>query len=328
MEILLENPLATMYGPFFLVFYGFVIAFILIILGIKRLQVDQTNKIGLPPIPSRIDPYEIAYLRGGTNEMARSVVFSLIQKGCVEIDNNPTAPKIKRINNPVNRQSLNQIEQLALDWLGFERESKDIFQPNGLIAQLESFARVYQSRLEQQQLLTGEEMKSGMKVWKWAAFLTIFGLGAYKIFAAVMHGRFNIIFLVILGLIGLALAKAISNLPRITKLGKIYLERLQLAFDNLKLEAQRAYIPSNEPKAIPQTAFAGVDPLLLSVGLFGSGILAGTVFDSYNQAFHRAQQSAVSGDSCGSSCGSCSSSDGGGSSCGGGCGGCGGGCGG
>ncbi|HVE58180.1 MAG TPA: hypothetical protein VNB22_15210, partial [Pyrinomonadaceae bacterium] len=126
----------------------------------------------------------------------------------------------------------------------------------------------------------------------------------------------------------------VSNFPRVTKLGKAYLERLQTAFDNLKYTSQAAYIASNQPMVAPQTSFAGVDPLLLSVGVFGSGILAGTVFDSYNQAFQRAQSASIAGgSSCSSGCGSCSTGGGsscssggdGGSSCGGGCGGCGGG---
>jgi uncharacterized protein (TIGR04222 family) len=338
MDILLDNPLATMYGPYFLLLYGFVIFFTLIILGIIKRSVDATGELTLPPIPSQIDPYEVAYLRGGTNEVVRSVVFSLMQKGFIEMKTEGRTTEIRQTENRMSTTGLNQIEQLALGWFYMPRDSTEVFKFGGLIEQLESYGKTYQARLEQQQMLTSDEALGSFKPLKWTAYLVILGLGAYKALASIAHGYYNIIFLIIFCIAGLLIARSIAKFPRVTKLGRAYLERLQLAFDNLKYEAQKPYIPSQEPQVVPQTTFAGVDPLLLSVGVFGSAILAGTIFDSYNQAFQRSQmQSAVNSGSCSSGCGSscssgdsssgssCSSGDGG-SSCGGG--GCGGGCGG
>lgn len=335
MEILFDNPLATMYGPYFLILFSFIIFFAVIILALVKTQFDQTNRLPLPSIPSQIDPYEIAFLRGGANEVARSVIFSLLQKGFIEIDNSVTPTAIKKTQNPTNTGSLNQIEQITLGWLGVSREPKEFFGSSGLVKQLEMYGRTYQGRLEQQQMLTSDETRTSFSPVKWSVYLLILLFGGYKAVAAIVHGKYSIIFLIILTIVGLLIAKAVSKLPRLTKLGKSYLERLQTAFDNLKHTSQAAYIPSNQAKVAPQTTFGGVDPLLLSVGVFGAGILAGTVFDSYNSAFQRAQNaSAISSSSCGSGCGSCStggssscsSGDSGGSSCGGGCGGCGGGC--
>lgn len=333
MDILLDNPLATMNGVYFLIIYGFVIVFTLLILALVKSQIDKTNNLNLPPIPAHIDPYEIAYLRGGINEVARSVVFSLMQNGFIELKTVDKTSEIKRIDPPTSVSGLKEIEQLALNWLGTSREAKEVFGTMGLTAQLESYGQTYQARLENAQMLTDEDVRQSFKPMKWAAYFVIFGLGAYKFIAAIAHSNFNVIFLVIVLIIGLLIARSIAKFSRLTKLGKTYLDRLQLAFENLKFEAQAPYIPNGHFQGTPRTTFAGVDPLLLSVGVFGSAILAGTVFDSYNQAFSRAQnQSVASGNSCGSGCGSCSSGsscssgDGGGSSCGGGCGGCGGGC--
>jgi uncharacterized protein (TIGR04222 family) len=244
---------------------------------------------------------------------------------------------IRQSDNKMSASGLNQLEQLALGWFYSPRNSSEVFRAGGLLEQLESYGKTYQARLEQQQMLTGDENTGSFKPLKWTAYAVIFGLGAYKALASIAHGYYNILFLIIFCIAGLLIARAISKFPRLTKLGSAYLDRLQLAFTNLKYEAQKPYIPTNEPQVAPQTTFAGVDPLLLSVGVFGSAILAGTVFDSYNQAFAR-HQAAVNSSSCSSGCGSsCSSStgDSGGSSCssgdggGGGCGsGCGGGCGG
>ena len=185
-------------------------------------------------------------------------------------------------------------------------------------------------------MLTSDEDRRSFNPAKWSVYLLILSLGGYKLLAAILHGHYNIILLIIFTIAGLVIARAAAKLPRVTRLGKAYLDRLQTAFDNLKHTSQAAYIQSNQAMPAPQTTFAGVDPLLLSVGVFGSGILVGTIFDNYNQAFHRAQVSSNSGGSscssgCGSSCSSASScssgsSCSGGSSCGSGCGGCGGGC--
>lgn len=333
MEILIDNPLATMYGPYFLVLFGFIIFFAVIILAIVKSQFDKTDNLPLPAIPPNIDPYEVAYLRGGTNEVARSVIFSLLNKGFIEIDSAATPAVIKKTNNHNDFRNLNSIEQLAFGWLGAERQPKEVFGSYGLVEQLKVYGDSYQGRLEQQQMLTSEADRTAFKPMKWAVFLLILALGGYKLLASVLHGYYNIIFLIIFLIAGLLIARAVAKIPRVTKLGKAYLERLQAAFDSLKYSSQAAYRQFN-PTPAPQTTFAGVDPMLLSVGVFGSAVLAGTVYDHYNQAFQRSQAASSSGScggsACGSSCGStssCSSSDGGGgSSCGSGCGGgCGGG---
>ena len=329
MDILLDNPLASMYGPYFLVLYGFVILFTLIFLGIAKSGIDKTNHLPLPPVPAEPDPYQIAYLRGGINEVARSVIFGLMKKDCIELKTEGKTSVIKRIHHQKNT-NLSEIEKLSLTWLGQSRDVGEVFQANGLVTQLESYGLTYQSRLEREQLLIGDNLRNSFSIWKWAAFSIIFGLGLYKLLAAVAYGSFNVGLLVVFAGIGVTITHYSSKMPRISKLGSAYLERLQLAFDSLKYQSQAGFIQNGERRSVQQTSFGGVDPLLLSVGIFGSGILVGTVFDNYNQAFQRSQQQSAAG-SCGSGCGSsCSSGDSGGgsdggSSCGGGCGGCGGG---
>ena len=118
MDILLDNPLATLNGTYFLIIYGFVIFFTIMILALVKSQIDKTDSLNLPPIPAQIDPYQIAFLRGGINEVARSMVFSLMQKGFIEMKTEGKTSEIKRINTPTRVSGLNQIEQLALNWLG------------------------------------------------------------------------------------------------------------------------------------------------------------------------------------------------------------------
>ncbi len=328
MDFLLDNPLATMDGPPFLVLYLSVIILSAIALSVARANSDRSDHLNIPAIPPDPDPYEIAFLRGGANEVARAIIFSLIQKGIVEIVSEEKASRLKLGSLANVSDRLPVIEQTALDWMGLSREAGEVFEKKyGLVEQIEPFLSVYRDSLEKKQVLTTLESSRRLRKYGITTALFVLAVGGYKVLASIAYGNFNIGFTIVAAFVGFFVIGVITTLPRLTKLGKKYLERLRLAFEDLKYRSQAPYIRSAETKVLPQPAMAGVDPLLLSVGLFGSGILIGTVFDDYNTAFQRSQQQAgASG--CGGACGGgCSSgADGGGSSCGSGCGG--GGCGG
>lgn len=333
MDFLLDNPLATMDGWAFIALYVSMFILSAVAIGFARVNSDKSDRLSIPAIPPEPDPYEIAFLRGGSNEAARSIIFSLIHKGLVEIVTEGKTSRLKPVSLTYDVRRLTNIEQATMDWLGMSRESEEVFsKTHGLVRELEPFLSIYRDRLESKQLLTSHENSARLRRYRITVLGVLFAIGGFRIISTIAHGSFNIGFTIVAGFIGLIIIGAIATLPRMTKLGKMYLERLRLAFDDLKYKSQAPYIKTAEPKVIQQAGFAGVDPLLLSVGVFGSGILAGTVFDDYNAAFKKSEQQQAGGGGCGSGCGSgCSSSgDSGGSSCGSGCGGggCGGGCGG
>ncbi len=296
-----------MYGPLFLVLYALVIIATIIFLKIISRFVDNTDKLPSPIIPNEVDPFEIAYLRGKEEEMARSVIFSLIQKKQIEISEDQST--IKRINAEAGANRITKIEQITISWLGNQRSTKEVFGKSGLVKQLESYGMAYKQKLEQQEMLVSSATKWKFTILKWIGIFAIWGIGFYKILAALINGKYNVALILVFGLTGFIVILFLS-MPRISKLGSDYLERLQLTFSNLRSTVQNL----SSENAAQNTTLAGVDPFLLSVGVFGGGILAGTMYDSYNQAFAKsAQQNAGTFSSCGSDCGSCSSDSG--SSC-------------
>lgn len=320
-----------MYGPSFLVFYaGFIIFMILLLLIVKKM-IDRSNNRPIPQISNNVDPFEISYLRGKEEELARSVVFSLIKKDFLEFSETKTS--VKRKESKVRTDNLSKIESIALNWFGKERSTSEIFQSTGLILQLTSYGMNYKQKLENEQLLIDSETQKNYALIKWSALAAIFGLGVYKVLVAISKGNFNIMFLVIMAFIGFTIIKRVSTMPRISRLGQDYLNRLQLTFDSLKNNTLDQFSTRNKDLPTQQTTFAGIDPMLLSVGVFGGAILAGTVYDNYNQVFAKSLNSTNAYSSgCGIGCGDCSSGSSWGSgsscsscsSCGGGCGGCGG----
>jgi uncharacterized protein (TIGR04222 family) len=216
----------------------------------------------------------------------------------------------------------------VLGWFGTTRNVKEIFQKTGLSEALKPHYEMYQARLELENLLPAQYLINRNNSLALKACLIFCALGLYKIIAAVANGYSNIFGIILVTLIGMLVLAWAKKMPRLTRLGEAYLERLQFAFQRLKAADQTLKLNDSQPAGA--TAFSAIDPLILSVGVFGGSILAGTVYNDYNEAFQKAQNhSSVNSSSCGSGCGSASCSSGGDSGgstgCSSGCGGCGGG---
>ena len=310
-------------GPYFIGFYIFFIIATIVGFRVVRSRADKTKNFNLPPIPNNPDAFEIAFLRGGANELARAVVFALAQKNLLKfINDDKKAPQIYPTVSEFDQRNLSTVERTAYEWFDRTREVNELFQKDGLANQIKPYCETYQARLEMQHLITDDTMKARNNRLTLQAFFIFGSLGAYKMIAAIYNGYWNIFGLVFITIIGLFVLGIVAKMPRLTVLGKEYLKRLQIAFERIK---PSKHFPA-ETSVAPSATFAVVDPFLLSVGVFGGAALAGTVYSDYNTAFQKAQNHSA-GSSCSSGCGSCSSSSGGGSGCGGGCGGCGGGCG-
>ncbi|MCY7377561.1 MAG: TIGR04222 domain-containing membrane protein [Pyrinomonadaceae bacterium] len=322
MDFLFDNSLANMYGPYFLVFYILFIIAAIVGFRIVRSRTDKTANFSIPPIPNNPDAFEIAYLRGGENELVRAVVFALAQKNLLKfISDDKKSPQIYPTISDFDRRNLSTVERTALGWFDRTREVKELFQKDGLKDALQPYYETYRARLEMQHFIPDETTKSRSRRLALQAFLVFGSLGAYKVIAAIYNGYWNVFGIVFITISGLFVLSLAAKMPRLTNLGKEYLKRLQLAFERIK-PSKHYPIETGVPTS---AAFAAVDPFLLSVGIFGGAALAGTIYSDYNLAFQKAQNNST-GSSCSSGCGSCSSSSGGdgGSGCGGGCGGCGG----
>jgi len=318
MDILFNNPIANMPGVWFLIFYGVTICLVGVAFWVYKPGLDWTAKLPLPLVAQNPDPFEIAYLRGGENEFVRTVVFSLVQKKFVEITTDGTKNFIKLAPTQPNWTTLSEMERNVLKWCQVTHYTNEIFAPYGLVATLNTYSVQYEAKLVQNKFLTPQDVITKTRFLALSVGLAVALLGCYKIISALMNGRTNVIFAIIMTLIGFFILYKLGKVKRISALGQKYLERVQQAFDNLRVKVR--FQNQNE-----LTSYNGADPFLLTVGVFGVGALAGTDFNDFEQTFHRSS-SASSGGSCGSSCGTSSCSSGGdaGGSCGGGCGGCGG----
>lgn len=331
MNFLFDNPLAQMPGTLFLILYGTTILLTVLFIKFSKSGFDWTKKIPLPLIPQNPDAIELAYLRGGENEFARALVFALIHKGFLTLTNDGKNASIVLAEKQPNWAMLSTLERNVLPWFQVTRKTKEIFDSYGLLNILKPYSAEYERKITQSNFLLPPDVAAKIKITAALAGLFLVILGAYKIFAALLNGRTNVVFTLILMIITIFIFSKLAKSQRLSSLGEKYIKAVQQAFGNLRERIQHSKV-SNESSA---AAYGAIDPFLLTVGVFGVGALSGTIYYEYEQAFHRASANGglwASSSGCSSSCGSsCSSGDSGGSncssgsSCGSGCGGCGGG---
>lgn len=302
----LENPIANMYGPHFLLFYGSIITVTLIACW-QRLHHDSTTHLYPPLVPSQPDPYQIAYLRGGEREVTQLATFDLIQQGYLQV----TGKLIEKASEPPDPMLLTALERQVFNWFDTPRAATAIAD-SSLPAKVKLHCTAYERWLQIEQLRRPDEIKTVASRLGWIGTLMILGLGGYKFTVALLKGHYNVGFLfgmAIFSLICLFCVCAIARTRRLSDRGRKYLKRLQQAFAGLKQQ-----VTQNQSHS---------EPVLL-MAIFGTLALAGTPYDYYPKMFVTA---APSSDGFSDSSSSCSSSSGSscGSSCGGGsCGGCGG----
>lgn len=338
MDFLTNNWLINLRGPDFLGVYLIIAVLVIAFAWYRTRMDDPTRGVLSPVVLEQLDPFEIAFLRGGHAELARLTIIDLIARRYLEVRGQERTTTIGSTPQPPDEKFLNPVARYVFDWMRRGRHMVDIVP--GLTVQLihSGVAVPMQQALEARQLVTTRRHRedASRRVWPYAAILL--GLAGYKLFVALfLRGRTNVIFLIILAFVALAILVNVTKPGRLTALGRAYLKRVQSALTGLQTRVQS--LISNSER----------DHLLLAVGAYGVGVLSGTSYNFAPTIFERdlrkhsdgghydggGHSNSGSSSNCGAGCGSggggsasssCSSgSCGGGSGCGGGgCGGCGG----
>lgn len=314
---LFDNPLGNLRGPEFLVLYALVILVTLIAVWVRRRAFDTSLEAGRPQIPREPDPMEIAVLRGGRHELTRVVVATLVDRGDLVVTRESGLLKGRKASvkpgEGSGRIDRPEVERLALEYFEQKHDAADIFKTGGLSDRLMKISFDCEEKLRNRGLLTGTNARQASFKLGLIGTGVIFGFGAYKFAAAMHHGRHNVGFLILEGIVGLLLLIPAARCPRITALGRVYLQRIQTAFGSLKTASSSADVEGRSRD------------VALAAALFGVTALQCAASDDLTFIFQRAAQQADSG-AVVSSCGGGTSCGGGGGGCGGGgCGGCGGG---
>ena len=283
-----------MQGPLFLAFYA--ILSIGVYLWVRHAIASRESSFAAP-VPRLRDPYEIAYLRGGTARLVEVAVLSLLRRHLLDA----VAGTLRSRGTAGSTAPTVPIETAILDACQAAR-------PAFLLASqttIQVAAERYRVSLAARGLMPNEEASQARRRLAAAAILGLGGLAVAKIIAAIATGHTNVAFLVLFGIAVAVVFLAITRKPR-TSLGDETLTNLKALFARVKAGP------------IPLGADQHHEALLLAA-VFGEFAIAGMEPSAWRKLFPARNEKGGGGD--GSSCSSC----GGGSGCGGGggCGGCG-----
>lgn len=294
-----------MSGPNFLVLYAvMVIATVAMCRWAVRRQ-DRTAELAPALVPISANPIEIAYLRGGPNEVVRLLIVDLLRRGWLNVLDGE--PQLLFRSQPSGQDDrCTTTESHFLSWFSSPRSVQETFGQASVLWQVEADCAPHRERLLAEELLASSSATQAAWPVIVVGGVVIVGLAGLKLLTALQADRPNVVFLIMVGVVGLAMLWAFSRPPRLTARGRDYIRRLREAYGS----ADRKYHDTTDTEASHWI------PLL--VGLYGVGILAETSSHAYAGLFPKVSTSGfeLSTDgcaSCGSTCGGCS-----------GCGGCGG----
>jgi uncharacterized protein (TIGR04222 family) len=254
-----------------------------------RDRTDATRSLPAPPIPERIDPYEIAYLRGGENELLRVAIVQLVALEYLRVETRkeslwkPLEMRIVQLHEG-ETPGLSVLERCVFDWFRSARKFDEIFQDGELFAKLRPYMCGFEEKLHSGQLLTSESDHPGLATLIGLGLVVSGGIGLLRLSAGVLHDR-PVGFLIFMGIGGLALV-ASTRRDRLSCRGKAYLQALQEKWGSLKTS--------------PVTSGG---PVALATALFGVAVLAGTSCAALAVAFKKSASSGADG--CGDGCGGC-----------------------
>jgi uncharacterized protein (TIGR04222 family) len=272
------------FGAFYLVAAGVVYV-------IYRYALHQAES-GEPTALPLNDPYQIAYLRGGTRDAGRVAVLSLVDRGRLNIEG-------ERIVTRGSTTGLAPIEAAIVECCAAPATVPALLGDRRVAQACEA----YRAPLEELGLVPDRLLRDQRWLWFTVAASVLLGIGLVKLYVALERGRTNVGFLVLLMAFALWLLITAARRRR-TALGDAVLSDLRRLFHGLR------------GQVAPAAEGGATSDAMLLAAVFGVSALPSLAFGEIKRVFAKADQG-------GSSCGSSGGGDGGCGGGGGGCGGCG-----
>ncbi len=299
-------------GPVFLAVYLFYAVAVILIM--KKLAAGNAGYSGMPVEPTSLSPVELSILGNGTRGAVVTAVFSLWEKGLVDVSSEDG--KVKIIPKKGDRKGLNSIESSIYDRAsGTDTFLKDLT-GSGFAASAENITAAERGRLVNLGLLPDIAMIDRHRNASAGAVILLIVFGGIKLFLGISNEK-PVTFLLILMVISVIAAVFMIRKKSMsaTESGKRLLERSRTRFSHLNQAESGKSVLSNKD-------------LLYGAALFGiSGLAGGAILGELGDVAlldKGLKSSSGTGSGCASCSGGCSGDGGSGDGCGGGCGGCGG----
>ncbi|MFO1125326.1 MAG: TIGR04222 domain-containing membrane protein [Methylocystis sp.] len=292
-------PILNLPGPEFLNFFGLVVILVLAGAYLCIRFADRTDRRAPPPVPQNPDAMEVAFLQGGVNQVIRTLIYDLAQRGFVALAAEDHVVPTEKQPQP---GELNAMEARLLEAVEPKPKAHALFEDRALRGRLLEQLAPVRAKLAAEGLIKPKSVKIWRRRVQIGGTLVIAGLALAKIFVEWTKGPANLAYLIFLAAASVAVLFALAyalTRTHASRRGHAYLEAMRLAYGG-RLNEAVAHIGSPGPEA---RAFQGA--ALFLIGLFGFSPLKGTTEAMFAEAFSRGSQSggADCGTSCGGSCG-------------------------
>jgi uncharacterized protein (TIGR04222 family) len=298
MDWLLSNPIANLSGPQFLLVYALFAVAVVIVSRMQISAADTSAAGGPPSVTVDRDPGEVAYLRGGGNELLRFTIFDLTRLGFLRVADAPKAGKaptqIVATGQVEGSPALTLLQRKVVEFYAVPHTTVELFASDVPKVASTYGEAAFRPRLEAEGFYVAPAVRSTATLVRLYGALALALFATYRFFTAAVKHHNNVIFLAIETGVALVVLLLATRRSGLSNRGRSYLERLASALKPMPVA--------------PVTAGIGILPIL--VAATGIDALAGTEYAPMTGLFPQRKKNGSDG--CSSGCGSSSSS---GSSC-------------
>lgn len=276
-----DLPFFNLSGPEFLNFFGVVVIAVLATTFLVIHFADRTGRRPPPPVPQTPDAMEVAYLQGGVNQVIRTLVYDLDERGFVVL-----GPESRIVPTGAAPQSgdMNALELRVLEAVRNGPTAQELLEDRALRNALEQQLQPVRDRLAADDLLQPPSVKVWRRRLEIIGAILIIAVAGVKLQMAFAEGQnvSYLLFLMVAAVAALFAEGYVLTRDAASRRGQAYLEAMRVAYAD-RLKEALAHIRSPGPEA---RAFKGAS--LFLIALYGFSVLKGTTEAKFPESFERA----------------------------------------
>ncbi|WP_036287282.1 TIGR04222 domain-containing membrane protein, partial [Methylocystis sp. ATCC 49242] len=276
-----DLPFFNLSGPEFLNFFGVVVIAVLATTFLVIHFADRTGRRPPPPVPQTPDAMEVAYLQGGVNQVIRTLVYDLDERGFVVL-----GPESRIVPTGAAPQSgdMNALELRVLEAVRNGPTAQELLEDRSLRNALEQQLQPVRDRLAADDLLQPPSVKVWRRRLEIIGAILIVAVAGVKLQMAFAEGQnvSYLLFLMVAAVAALFAEGYVLTRDAASRRGQAYLEAMRVAYAD-RLKEALAHIRSPGPEA---RAFKGAS--LFLIALYGFSVLKGTTEAKFPESFERA----------------------------------------
>lgn len=276
-----DLPFFNLSGPEFLNFFGVVVIAVLATTFLVIHFADRTGRRPPPPVPQTPDAMEVAYLQGGVNQVIRTLVYDLDERGFVVL-----GPESLIVPTGAAPQSgdMNALELRVLEAVRNGPTAQELLEDRALRNALEQQLQPVRDRLAADDLLQPPSVKVWRRRLEIIGAILIVAVAGVKLQMAFAEGQnvSYLLFLMVAAVAALFAEGYVLTRDAASRRGQAYLEAMRVAYAD-RLKEALAHIRSPGPEA---RAFKGAS--LFLIALYGFSVLKGTTEAKFPESFERA----------------------------------------